>query len=418
MKYSNTALALSLSLISSTTFAAPTEVKVWRHQTGDAEMKASAALVERFNQSQDKWKVVVESIPEGAYNESITAAAMANQLPCAMTIDQPTVPNFAWAGFIRPLNDLLNEQDFKDVLDGGKGIYKGRLYSLGQFDVALVLFSRYSILNKYNIRIPTVDKPWSQKEFDDALATLKASEEFTYPIDLNAAWGGEWPSYGWGPMLQSFGGDLINRDNYVESDGILNGEEAVAFAQWFKSLIDKNYVDKKPANDKGFVTGRIALHYTGSWSAESYFEAFGSDLAILPPPNLGNGPIIGGGSWQWSITSACPTPQGAADFITFMMQPEEIASFVDQTSLVPTKPEAVALSKNYQLGGQWNMFYVFSSLYTKTRPATPAYPVISNSFDKAMRNIIDGKNPIDALDMAVDNIEQNIEANQGYGFDL
>lgn len=418
MKYSNIALALSLSIVSSAVLAAPTEIKVWRHQTGDAEMQASAAMVERFNQSQGKWKVVVESIPEGAYNESITAAAMANQLPCAMTIDQPTVPNFAWSGFIRPLDDLLDKSDYNTLLKGGKGVYKEKLYSLGQFDVALVMFSRYSILTKFNIRIPTVEQPWSKEEFNQALSKLKASGDFSYPLDLNAAWGGEWPSYGWGPMLQSFGGDLINRENYVHADGVLNGDNAVEFANWFKQLVDNNYIDKKPANDKGFISGRVAIHYTGSWSAKSYFEAFGDDLAILPPPDLGNSPVIGGGSWQWSITKTCPTPEGATDFLSFLMKPAEIAAFVDQTSLVPTKPEAAALSKQYQPGGQWNLFYVFSSLYTKTRPATPAYPVISNSFDKAMRDIIDGKAPLDALDMAVDNIEQNIEANHGYGFKL
>ncbi len=418
MKYSNTALLITCAIVSGSALAAPTEIKVWRHQTGDEEMQASAAMVERFNLSQDKWKVVVESIPEGAYNESITAAAMAKQLPCVMTIDQPTVPNFAWSGFIRPLDDLLDKKTYETVLEGGKGVYKGHLYSLGQFDVALVMFSRYSTLEKYGIRIPTVDKPWNKQEFNSALATLKASGDFAYPLDLNAAWSGEWPSYGWGPMLQSFGGDLIDRSNYVQADGVLNGDNAVSFANWFKNLVDNNYIDKKPANDKGFVTGRVAIHYTGSWSAENYYKAYGDDLAILPPPDLGHSPVIGGGSWQWSITQSCPSPEGAAEFISFIMQPGEIANFVDQTGLVPTKPEAAAISNNYKSGGQWNRFYVFSSQYAKTRPATPAYPVISNSFDQAMRNIIDGKDPLDSLDMAVDNIEQNIQANQGYGFDL
>ncbi|KII75320.1 extracellular solute-binding protein [Vibrio renipiscarius] len=411
-------LAVSLSILSASSLAAPTELKIWRHQTGDIEMQASAAMVERFNQSQGQWNVVVESIPEGAYNESITAAAMANQLPCAMTIDQPTVPNFAWSGFIQPLDKLLDKKDYDTVLAGGKGTYKGQLYSLGQFDVALVMFSRYSTLEKHAIRVPTVDKPWNEKEFADALAKLKTSGDFNYPLDLNAAWGGEWPSYGWGPMLQSFGGDLIDRDNYVYADEVLNGDDSIAFAKWFKNLVDNNYIDKKPANDKGFVSGRVAMHYTGSWSAENYFDAFGEDLAILPPPDLGNGPVISGGSWQWSVTKACPHPEGAAEFISFIMQPEEIAQFVDQTSLVPTKPEAAKLSKLYKEAGQWNMFYVFASLYGQTRPATPGYPVISTSFDKAMRDIIDGKDPLDALDMAVDTIELNIEANKGYGFKL
>lgn len=418
MKKSITVLALPLSFISTLVLAAPTEVKIWRHQTGDTEMQASSDMVKRFNQSQDKWKVVVESIPEGAYNESVTAAAMANQLPCAMTIDQPTVSNFAWSGFIRPLDGLLDKSVYASVIEGGKGTYKDHLYSLGQFDVTIVMFTRYSILKKYNIRVPSVDSPWTLAEFDEALAKLKASGDFKYPLDLNAAWGGEWTSYGWGPMLQSFGGDLIDRESYVEAEDILNGEQAIEFADWFKHLVDNNLIDKKPANDKGFISGRVAIHYTGSWSAESYDQAFGDDLAVLPPPDFGNSPVIGGGSWQWAVTKACPTPEGAAEFISFIMQPEEIAKFVDKTSLVPTKPEAAALSEQYKEGGKWNMFYVYSSLYTKNRPSTPAYPVISNSFDKAMRDIIDGKDPQDALDMAVDKIEQNILDNQGYGFDM
>lgn len=417
MKYSTVALSILLSISAYSVTAQPVNIKVWRHQTGDTEMRASAEMVARFNQSQPHWHVQVESIPEGAYNESITAAAMANQLPCVMTIDQPTVPNFAWSGFIRPLNGLVDNSIHRAMLPGGKGTYKGELYSLGQFDVALVMFSRYSTLAKHNIRIPTVDSPWTKLEFQQVLDKLKASGDFTYPLDLNAAWGGEWPSYGWGPMLQSFGGDLIDRDSYLYADEILNGDASIEFAQWFKGLVDGQYIDKKPANDKGFVSGRVAIHYTGSWSADNYFKAFGDDLAILPPVNLGHGAVIGGGSWQWSITSACKHPEGAAQFINFIMQPQEMATFVDQTGLVPTRPEAAALSSHYRQGGKWYQFYQYSEAFTKTRPATPAYPIISNSFDRAMRDIIDGRDPLDALDMAVDNIEQNIGANQGYGFE-
>ena len=50
------------------------------------------------------------------------------------------------------------------------------------------------------------------------------------------------------------------------------------------------------------------------------------------------------------------------------------------------------------------------------RPETPAYPVISSAFDKAAQDIIDGLDPQDALDGAVDTIELNIEDNNGYGF--
>ena len=255
---------------------------------------------------------------------------------------------------------------------GGKGYYQDTLYSIGQFDVALTLFSRYSILEKYNIRIPSIDAPWSKQEFDQALAVLKRSGEFLYPFDLNAAWSGEWPSYGWAPLMLGFGADQINRDNYIEAEGYLNSPQAIAFANWLHGLVDKGYVDRRPADDKGFISGRTAIHYTGSWSVGQYQEVFGDDLAILPVPDMGNGPAIGGGSWQWAISNSCRYPQGAAAFIDFIMQPEEIARFVDATSLVPTTEAAANLSDNFKPGGEWRVFFEFSQKFHCQPPSDPS----------------------------------------------
>ena len=49
-------------------------------------------------------------------------------------------------------------------------------------------------------------------EFDAAVATLKAGGYET-PLDIGAEDKGEWWSYAYSPILQSFGGDLINRDD-------------------------------------------------------------------------------------------------------------------------------------------------------------------------------------------------------------
>lgn len=133
----------------------PKEITLWRHQTGTSEMRASADQVARFNQSQQQWKVVVESLPQASYTESITAAALARQLPCILGVDQPTVPNFAWSGFLQPLFPLLAPATYQGLSVGGRGMYQNQLYSVGPFDVALTLFTRYSILERFQIRVPT-----------------------------------------------------------------------------------------------------------------------------------------------------------------------------------------------------------------------------------------------------------------------
>ncbi len=86
------------------------------------------------------------------------------------------------------------------------------------------------------------------------------------------------------------------------------------------------------------------------------------------------------------------------------------------TSLIPNTEAGAALTDNYKDGGKWRVFYEFSKKYAKMRPETPAYPVITSSFEKAMNDILDGGDVHDALDKAVEAIERNIDDNNGYGF--
>ena len=409
-------LATLIAAASAQAMAAPVEIKVWRHDTNEKEIAASKAAVERFNKSQNDYKVVMELIPEGAYTETINAAALAGKLPCALDMDQPVVPNFAWAGNLVELNGLLPAVQLEQLNSVGKGTYKGKVYSVGQYDVSLSLFSRKSVLEKNGIRIATLDQPYTLEEFNQILEKLKQSGEFRYPFDINTSWSGEWYSYGFAPFLQSFGGDEINRANYVESEGVLNGEKAVAFGNWMQSLVKNKYIDRKPTDDKGFLQGKVAIHYNGSWAVGDMTKAYGDDLAIMPVPDFGHGPVIGGGSWHWGISKACPDKAGAAKWLSFLMQPEEIAAMSNATSLIPNTAAAAAMTENYKAGGKWRVFYEFSEKFAKMRPETPAYPVITSSFEKAMNDILDGGDVQDALDKAVEAIERNIEDNSGYGF--
>ncbi|MEI8633841.1 hypothetical protein P4S72_20620 [Vibrio sp. PP-XX7] len=93
--------------LSITAIAAPTDIVIWRHLTNTAEMEASAAAIQRFNQSQHQWHIIQQNIPNISYTQSITAAAKAERLPCIIDLDQPLVPNFAWHGFLHPLDKPL-----------------------------------------------------------------------------------------------------------------------------------------------------------------------------------------------------------------------------------------------------------------------------------------------------------------------
>jgi multiple sugar transport system substrate-binding protein len=98
------------------------------------------------------------------------------------------------------------------------------------------------------------------------------------------------------------------------------------------------------------------------------------------------------------------------------MQPEEIAAMSNATSLIPNTAAAAAMTENYKAGGKWRVFYDYSKKYAKMRPETPAYPVITSSFAKAVNDILDGTDVQESLDKAVETIERNIQDNNGYGY--
>ncbi len=396
--------------------AAPVDVQVWRHDTGDAEMAASRRAVERFNRSQDKWHVVVEAIPQGSYTESITAASMVGQLPCVIAIDQPTVPNFAWAGHVRPLDDLLPPAAVRQLLQGGRGTYHGKLYSVGQFDVVLALFSRRSQLDALGVRVATIERPYSAKELYDILLKVKRTGRFRFPLDLNGKGKGEWVSYGFSPWLQSAGADLIDRASYLRVDGVLNSPAALGVARYYAHLFKDKLAERNPADEKSFEQGRSLFQYTGSWKAREYTARFGADLVVMPPPDFGHGPKAGAASWQWAITRDCPTPAGAAAFLTHLISAPEMAEMSRATGLIPVSEASAALTEHYRTGGDWRVYFDFAARYATPRPATPAYPAISAAFEKAMADLRGGKEPAEAMDEAVEAIEHDIARNNGYGF--
>jgi multiple sugar transport system substrate-binding protein len=168
------------------------ELTLWTHNAGNpAELAVVNQIVADYNASQSNYKVKLQAFPQESYNDSVVAAATAKKLPCVLDTDAPTVPNWAYAGYLSPLDlpqDLVSKQ-LKSTL----GNYRGKLYSIGLYDAALGLFAHKSALTAAGVRIATVDKPWTAQEFADALAKIKAAGKFKYAFDLGTGDSGtEW----------------------------------------------------------------------------------------------------------------------------------------------------------------------------------------------------------------------------------
>jgi multiple sugar transport system substrate-binding protein len=417
-KLTRVGAALLASACLASAAAAQTELSLWTHNAGNKEeLEVLSQIVADFNASQSDWEVVVEAFPQASYNDAVSAAALSGELPDILDVDGPIMPSWAWAGYLAPLE--IDESLLEGFLPGPIGRWNDQIYSVGFYDAAIAIFARKSILEEHGIRIPTLDEPWTKDEFDAALVTLKDSGQFEYPLNLGMADKGEWYPYAFGPILQSFGGDLVDRETYQSAEGVLNGDAAIEFGEWWQSLFERELApgtSQDPAAwQNGFAEGKYALNYTGNWIALPALEKFGDDMLFLPAVDFGTGPKIGAASWQFAVAATSEHKDGANAFIEFALQDKYFTAFSDGIGLIPPTREAAAASKYYSEGAPMAVFYDLSAKQAVLRPVTPGYVVQSRVFQKAVSDIADGADVATALDTAVDEIDADIANNQGYG---
>ena len=395
---------------------AQTTLTMWYHGAGnEVEAKIINQIVADFNGSQADWKVEMQSFPQIAYNDAVVAAALAGNLPDILDVDGPVMPNWAWSGYLQPLQ--IDETKIANFLPGPQGRWDGKLYSIGLWDAAVALVTRQSYLDELGLRTPTLDAPWTGDEFQAALDAAKASGKFKYALDLGMAWKGEWYPYAFSPFLQSFGGDIVDRSTYKTAEGALNGDAALKFGAWWQGLFTGGYAQatQDPADrDNGFGAGDYAFSWNGNWAALNALKAF-PDTVFLPAPNFGAGSKIGAASWQFGVTTKSEHPDGASKFIEFALQDKYLADFSNGIGLIPATPTAAEMTENYKVGGPMAVFFALTKAQALVRPVTPGYVVEAKVFEKALADIASGAEVQATLDAAVDEIDADIEKNGGYG---
>ncbi len=406
----------SLIFFFTSTSNAATNLSLWYHGAGnDTEKSLLMNIINDFNASQSEYAVVIEEFPQESYNDSVTAAALAGNLPDIIDVDGPIMPNWAWSGYFAPLN--IDQEKLNSMLPGAIGAWNGNVYAVGLWDAACAIYARKSVLDENGIRIPTLDTPWTKDEFDEILAKLKATGKYDYVFDVGMAWTGEWYPYAFGPFLQSFGGDLFdNKSN--KADGTLNGDAGMAFGEWWQSLFANGYVPgtSQDGGDRetGFLDGKYALQLNGNWAGVPVVEKFGDDMLFLPSVDFGNGPKIGAASWQFGVSASSQNKEGANAFIEFAIQDKYLAAFSDGIGLIPPTANAAAMSEKYSPGGPLEVFFDLSNAQATMRAVTPGYPVAAKEFEKAMADIANGADVAEALDAAADAIDADVEKNNGY----
>jgi len=397
-------------------------VTMFAHEGSEAD--AYKAAIDGFNSGPGQElevEVDLTMIPEGQYTDQINSAAASGDLPAVLDFDGPIMANLAWSGHLTPIEDCISDELRDNVLPSliEQGTYADRLYAVGSFDSGLGLFAWKSALDEVGARIPTsADDAWTAEELEKILRDLQGAG-YEHPLDTKFWYGsqGEWFSYAFDPIIWSAGGDVIDRSDYQTADGQLNSPEVVEAMTTFQTWVEDGLIDKDAADDSNFLQQRSPISWVGHWMYQPYKEAAGDDLVIMPLPDFGSGSKTGMGSWAWGMTPNAEDPDAAWAVIEYLMSDEVIGNITEVNGAPPGTQSAIEASALYAEDGELRLFIdqlEAAPDVAVPRPVTPAYPTITKTMTTTIDDIIQGADVQQTLDEAVNTIDADIEANEGY----
>ena len=408
-------LALAAASAGAAAAGTPVSLSLWLHAGPGPERDVVQESLRRFNAAHPDIRVELAALAEGGYTEQLELAARKRSLPCLLELDGPTVAHWAEGGHLLPLDglpgiDRLQRHLLRTIVQ--QGTYRDRLYSLGQYDSGLALWGNRRLLQKAGVRIPVGTRhPWTLDELESALQALKKSG-VPKPMDMKFNYGiGEWLTYGFSPILQSFGGDLVERGSATpRASGVLNGPASVRALQVLQNWVRQGWVDAATKDDDDFVKGRSAISHVGHWVYRDYRKALGDDLVLMPMPRFGPKAVTGAGSWSWAVSAGCPNPQAAAQLLAHLMSRDEVLRVTQANGAVPATLDAVLASPDHGVDGPLRL-YVDQILEgtARVRPRTSHYPVITLAFSTALRAIASGADVKTELDRAAALIDSTVK---------
>lgn len=340
-------LALALLLAGVSTALAKTTITFWYSLGGNAG-RVFQEMVAEFNASQDE--IFVDAVYTGGYGETaqkVTASLAANTLPDGGVI--PAAPlftgrvgNYLIDEYLRGPKGLDMDDFYEEFWNYNK--YDGCIASLPFNNSTPVLFYNKDILRQAGLE-PKAPETWDELvEMAIHLRDWAAQERLRNFVPINMR-NQDWMLKGF--ILQN-GGQLMDEDY---SAALINEPEAVEAIEFWVSLVDQGLM---PAglHDRArdhFIAGNQAFLFDSTAGIGTIAQTveFDFDTAMLPG-NKQRAVTLGGAAL--TMFPSTPERQDATwEFLTWLLQPENVAKWTVQTGYVPVRKSVLESPEIQQL---------------------------------------------------------------------
>mgnify|MGYP005754127133 FL=1 len=397
------------------------ELTFWRNLGNDQFNRAYEQLVADFEAEHPNIKVNMQALYWGQeYELWLRTEIAVGNTPDIMTIDSPNLGLYAKAGTLLSIDEYMKEEGkIEDILEPTiAGLtYEGEIYLAPIIESSIALYYNKHLFRKAGIPFPSSD-PDNPLTWDEVLEIAKLinnPEEGIIGIDPAQGFGhGEGPAYFKMPILWQFGGDVLSPDGRT-ADGYLNSDASLNALQFYQDLYLKHRVATMDIPPLAFETNKLGMTVLGSWDLLDLENAnnftLGEDFGVAPLPR-DEFQVAPSGGWAVGISANTKHPEEAWQFVKYLSSYEGSKKFVEITGEIPARysvandlPELNEYPKN--------IFIQQGQLYSKNRPVTPAYSVVSDAIKVLFEDVgIKGRDVKEAADDAVWKINSAIQEDQ------
>jgi sn-glycerol 3-phosphate transport system substrate-binding protein len=375
---------------------AQVEVPFWHSMDGPAG-RLLAAFAQEFAAKDGRYRVLPQYV--GGYRDGETklvAALRSGTAPVLFQAEISFFPRLVAEGRALALDPYLNldralvEDLFEPAWN--YGLLEGKRYGLPLNTSTPVLFYNLDAFRAKGLKAP---RNW--KEFEEAAKALSSRQAkgFIFVTDPQA-WLFE-------AMVTSRGGNLVK-----DGKPNLTSKEALEALEMLDRLNRAGALSARSMAEATFAQldfvrtkGMMVMASIANWPAAENFS-FAFTLGVAPVPREPGGKVPMGGAQLVVLKGASEAQvRGALEFWKYLMEPRNVARWVEASYYVPVRKSAIPLLEGFYRENPFRKVAFEQIAYAQERPKEPQFTAWASLLAEALeRSLKGGVPPRKALEEA------------------
>lgn len=381
------------------------------------------------------------------YIDRLNAAITSHSVPDLFTLDGPDVAAYVDSGVIGELNSIMSPE----YLDGftpnmiKQGEVNNNLYALAYQDSNVAVMYNQDIFlalpQEIQDMFPTANEDWTWQEFHDLGVIISneinkpenKSNEVLQNVEVIADFLTSDPSKGayetgtyfFTPMIWSNNGSIIAKDG-LTVEGILNSPQNLETLSLLGSFF-RDDLAQVIEPEKAFATKKAVFAIAGFWFINDYVMNYPSlkfQTVRYPKVDINyTDNYTASGSWAFVRSSEIdPESEKAkqvAQILEYLTDDNASQLYFKRNGSIPARKKTVGLllepTGNEYADQAWSVIAYQVANTNKARPASLAYPYLSETFTKdillkiAEEKAVDTNDVKDIVDSAIEKLNFELD---------